>query len=1756
MVKPGKQPRVKGNLKPASSSRAADLAASAATPLTFQNLGAFAQFAGASPALALHTSRPGTPTSSDGLNDTNPSSQLDPELIVIIKKTSKRDSVTKLKALEEFEAYLNGNPKTISAILPTWVSMYVKLAIDVDRRVRLATNNVHMLITVHAKKKLAPFLKGFIATWLICIFDPSKDVARAAKKAFESVFAEDKRAGAIAFCQKEILDVLNDMILQKTPETLSDARYVSKDDMEAKFARVVSASFYSLAHLIETLALEERQKCIGDYDGFFDNSEFWKYVSHDNPLIRRSVYHLIKVLLLQWEDVLLPRLEKICPGFFTAVFTEKEASTHADMWDAVLLLTKTFPESWLVASKKKPILPKLYAFLRMALNGSVNISYPSLLALCANLPNELKDAPSFYKDLFSNFWKGLHTDTFDKSNAHLFFNAYMECIVYFAVNQSKKTDDQVAQNTVTDLMDIFWEAVQIFFVGSRSRVEEKLNVNTTTVIAKHLAVVAAIPSMKDYMSGFWSNLDLVFCQTVIDCKAPTGEMDMGEFSLKVVHFLDALCADLKSTSTDTTEACQSQIGGIVRRLLTTSLESSLVHKDKSPSLLQLAYHLLSRHARFLFHSSSDDDKIVHLCKLLLALLADGPRESISPLFAVYTAVLIKIPGTSQSKDLWNTVMAKLVTMADETASLDDKLQQANALIALLEQCASLNLDSSYQCSDLDILVHRYSIHQSTWSTFSESSALRFCVERVTELSLLLHLSFDILSKATADSLYKELEMVMEKFTSLYYAYNEQTKQTDNISQLFYMTEAVLGVLKHILNRDHLLSLLQGPFRNLPQHIFDAMFMEHVLSASSDNEQNQHLANIVQLASSLWKEMLQTLEGQEAQVTVDLRRAVLQRVHSSISDIRCSSSPYDSVQRVKRYITDLCSHDSTARQEALDVFFGDSQKWKDLSSVFELYSSEYLGLSVTDRYAALVQSQLVDSDELPSISYDLYGLSAYARHILFVTEYILDVGVHEFFFANDDQDWMLQQLMTTSIECRYGLEMRGLCRIWNHQATESYVIMETFVQHAETIYGQWVESAVSLSCSNEWMSLLYHHLQANENIPSEERLLLWTADLVKSIPKMTNDVEDTTSPQQAAAAQLLEQTLTALLKHCQWDPASLNLWLDLVKNETLQVHLLAKFAIIMAIKDHIGDTQSFRNLQSDLTSKLSSVTTMEALEEETNSKAWSYMVLLNATSLKFGGISIPPQRLMHLVLSIRKWFEPSSAEDNLSTLQRIRVSVQLAQLCMNIAETIQDVSGGQWDFFLQRCYEWAAFSDASTPEELPVIYYAVLLYQKLQDLAVDGTDELSCCVKEHASSMGNALLKLLANERAAKEPISRPRQAYQELLADVHEHIPEKVLLSHVGFMPDFSALLNASNVVIQQRAYSLLRGHVQHTAQELSVNLEFNATNEQEVSAEIEKHILHGLQQAPNLSKWHTSEFGDEELHTVLGYMLSWQLMFDHFKDITFKLKQEYTEQLKESNVVDPLLRNLFRILGVGAGQEAVPFDLHPWDITTYDIEGFDATSELSYVLLASHLYYRALVHIPSLVRLWWVDCKNRQLTIAVQSYTEKHFSSRLIANELDLLIRPDIKTQLEDNDDNEFSVKAMKAANEVSATYRVDEQDMQIVIKLPANYPLRQIDVEGVQKVGVNDKQWRGWILAITSIIGSQNGNIVDALTIFKRNANLHFAGVEDCTICYSIISAQDRSIPSKQCRTCKHKFHASCLYKWFRSSNSASCPLCRTVF
>jgi hypothetical protein len=104
---------------------------------------------------------------------------------------------------------------------------------------------------------------------------------------------------------------------------------------------------------------------------------------------------------------------------------------------------------------------------------------------------------------------------------------------------------------------------------------------------------------------------------------------------------------------------------------------------------------------------------------------------------------------------------------------------------------------------------------------------------------------------------------------------------------------------------------------------------------------------------------------------------------------------------------------------------------------------------------------------------------------------------------------------------------------------------------------------------------------------------------------------------------------------------------------------------------------------------------------------------------------------------------------------------------------------------------------------------------------------------------------------------------------------------------------------------------------------------------------------------------------------------------------------------------------------------------------------------------------------------------LRLYSYTSKYFSALIINREIESVIQADAKSVLAE--DENFTVKAMKAANEISAIYRVDDQNMEMAIRLPHMFPLRKVEVNGIQKVGVKEDRWRAWLLAVSAIIASQ---------------------------------------------------------------------------
>ena len=127
-----------------------------------------------------------------------------------------------------------------------------------------------------------------------------------------------------------------------------------------------------------------------------------------------------------------------------------------------------------------------------------------------------------------------------------------------------------------------------------------------------------------------------------------------------------------------------------------------------------------------------------------------------------------------------------------------------------------------------------------------------------------------------------------------------------------------------------------------------------------------------------------------------------------------------------------------------------------------------------------------------------------------------------------------------------------------------------------------------------------------------------------------------------------------------------------------------------------------------------------------------------------------------------------------------------------------------------------------------------------------------------------------------------------------------------------------------------------------------------------------------------------------------------------------------------------------------------------------------------------------------------------------------------------------------------------------VDEITLSIDLHLPAFFPLEPVRVEGRDKSGLAESKWKAALLSLQTLLRCPtfSGNLVEIIKRWQANALKLFQGLEECAVCYCVLHPSDKSLPGPACKQCKHKFHATCLYKWFKSSGNATCPLCRALF
>ncbi|GAA5992433.1 hypothetical protein JCM10908_000814 [Rhodotorula pacifica] len=759
-----------------------------------------------------------------------------------------------------------------------------------------------------------------------------------------------------------------------------------------------------------------------------------------------------------------------------------------------------------------------------------------------------------------------------------------------------------------------------------------------------------------------------------------------------------------------------------------------------------------------------------------------------------------------------------------------------------------------------------------------------------------------------------------------------------------------------------------------------------------------------------------------------------------------------------------------------------------------------------------------SSPAAGLDFDLSFLSSYARALVA----LLEVSARNHTVLRRHASWILPHLLFLADLARDELSKPSSSS--SVFAPDAPVEILERVSAAADGAASYLLSTLANALPDGWHPGAVAHLRVKEPAaPPSGDALLGALDSMWRVARGSN-------AKASYAQRGVRTVLSAVLRYAEEGGAQdAERWLALAQTLSSSAPDLA-CAILFAIKPLLLETPRFERYQNELAANLAGVTPSTL---DVKGVPALRQLLAAAPPVDAPVIFLPQQRSMFLIQSVTRWIasdEPIPDEMNAG----------IVELFCHLAPIVQDLSGGHWDLMFDLIESNLDAADWEEAATLPAVHHSCLLLAQIRDLSTANA-ELRDTSKARLDSLLEIVLRLFVS-RPVTRTRDEPRVVVVETMAKLIRTLPAKLLSMDASF-DQLLRLLQDPALAVQLSSYQLLQRVIAKHVFDLVVEAELDVEDKLEIR--LPASLVAALEQSVS----------GGEPSQITAYLLFWLLAFSFFESASPRLREAYLEQLRDSGlVIQSFLPAVFEPLQVS--DRTRPVDLSPWSVHDFVLEQLDARDRTSLSVFAAHVYYRALQTVPSIIRSYWSSLQNLQLSRVMQTFTTRHFSPLLVADELSVLrdSTSPIGQQLRDNDD--FTVKVASNGSEVKIVFVVDEEAMEIGIKVPNEFPLAGVEVRDVRKVGVTDKQWRAWLLAMQQVITSQSAAIADAILLFKRNVTLHFEGVESCAICYSTVSTVDRSLPTKTCKTCNNKFHAGCLYKWFTTSHGSTCPLCRQVF
>ncbi|XP_041773916.1 E3 ubiquitin-protein ligase listerin [Anopheles merus] len=1762
--------RTKGNTKPSSSGRSAELlGTSVPTLFGFAALDS--------------TSMPVVPgfvqiDPNHSVDELDPN--LDDTLQIVLRKMLKKDPTTKTKALLEFTELMNGaDLEVVKAVLPFWPRLFVNLSTDAEHRVRETTQQAQAAIVRRAGKKIAPFLKQLAPAWISSQYDTYAPAASTALQSFSSAFPPGKVSEVFVFCEQEILDYYTKNLTIHTAITLSNPKSHTPEECENKYQRVLISSLRGYALYLSRIPPENLQKSADKNAELLKSPKFWTYHKHKTAAIRAAWFEVISALLQHAPFLVDQHQAQITTSVFQFL-DETDPTVVTHVWSSIVLIQAHLAGWHTHLNFDKAVFPKLWKLLRSGGGGNAACVYPHMLPLVSGFTRDVlgdERLAKFYSLFFESMNEGLKAVQSSRADVTAVSQAYYESFQYVVLQavRDEAMAEAAREEFCMNLLEQHLVGVIAWCITSEAACGKYVFQSMANLLDHWCQHSATHPLYVRLLVTFWERLYGVVKESV-DCKDNSASItdahvdlvqNLRRTSHKRVKFAvenpnaeDAVDGgSCPLTSGDHANRFENQLQLLVYRICQLYIAKISVERDDG-YVLQLEYLVRAFQGRELFvFLAHDSENIKCLFDTFARWLQDAKLQS------EYVVELIMILYKYLDADERAALLNKWIKMANKT------VQSWIILRALSHPlCQEPNIKQFLSQPEVSSNIIECAVGVANGNTKDNMILLQKCFFVASNGEILI-----------------DAETCRKIIDTVTYPLRDASKQELHDGCISFLAQIMPVICS------------DGRLTELHRALFGTLF-----DFSVHNVVSEHLSeDTLWEATTAWQDALSgediELDGQllvRCVNTIDERLAALAGRTDQADILVLLERVAELTAKLIACATESHKHDRPKRCQQVDAMLRELFERRTVELQRQTDETAHLA-----EYTELLQGRLITKQSRlstsPALSNEQFAVAmkSLLARALGAVSVVLKLSCKaklkqqrpakseqaDKMDVDERKDELEEEEMDVSENGDGNEEEEELwiLRSWSELIYEKVLSVIYLASVGDTVLynTEQLESVVEclILAVQEKLSLLLRNVPQDivQEIKrklftlSNEHGMLW-AKCLNALLVIDQYADEENGPvllyEDASTVANNSEDLVAYINIVQclgakMKPKCLPIGPNLFEN---YFDVLVKLASARClIENHFSTNYNELNDRKIIGNCL--IVLHELITRQTANK----MLLYNC--------------------------DLAQADEN-----KIFLDMEVANVLTVVLRyfpTELDIS--KWDFIRIALSSWTlsvskSFSQYHTHNISLFIAALFRLFNGLMQFfnaerQRSSTELLTNVIEEWDNVFSKDVnLVLLKAFVGIVNTLDRGRKSDEYFIESICPYV-EAIDFNHVlkankvDSKTSLDDLITFSLTNIRHRnkrvryaATAMLKslsiGLVQRDQEQLLKRSE--STERQQESGEEADDSWHLLERfrlpldeyqdllhefvadfhyKPADQETATSVAEQEKLAEARSHCLSYLLLWDCILGICAKAPSElrsiYTSWISRNEFEELLLPVLFKLM---------PPELlrNPDSCAVYGQAMF-ASLEWNQIKnpntklerYACHLYAQTLRHLPVILRRWFNGLNHRYSTI-VSKITANSVSGLLCQEEFQALL------ERKDRQDN-MQIKVHSALRQVMAVYSIDEAKVELHITLPSNFPLGAVTVEGGKQIG-GRLQSRQVVMQLSIFLTHQNGSINDGLSLWKRNLDRKFEGVEECYVCYSVIHQDTCQLPKLSCKTCKKKFHGPCLYRWFSTSNKSTCPICRHIF